>query len=187
MRKYMQRPSIVGALTVRPKTHCGMLNGLSTLVFLFASDTAQASYFVDTPPESIELRMAGCFADRECAAQAERLIPLFANRKGIPVTYVREVLGNCLSPDSHMGFCVTYEVFAVKDELEKIVQARLQKNSRDKAALPMRDMEQWSRRLAKECSREVEKEAPGAGRLYSNELIVSCESDRAIAFVKKLR
>jgi len=136
---------------------------------------------------SIELKMAGCFADNECAAQAGRLIPLFAKSKEMPVTDVREVLGNCLSPDSNMGFCVMYEVFAVKDELAEIVQARLRKNPRDKAVLPLRDLEKWSRRLEKECFRKVEKETPDAKGFYLSELIVSCESHRAIATVKKLR
>jgi hypothetical protein len=167
--------------------HWAVFNGLFTLVCLFVSATAEASYFVDTPPESIELRMAGCFADTECAAQAERLIPLFAKSEGRPVDDVRDVLANCVSPDSNMGFCVMYEVFAVTDELEKIVQARLQKNPRDKAALPVRDMKRWRRRLEKECFRKVEKDTPGAGGLYLSEQVIACESERAMALVIQLR
>ena len=164
-----------------------MLIRIFTPLLLFASTSAQASYFVDTPQVSIDVRMEGCFADRKCAAQAARLVPLFARSTGIPQEDVRRALENCLTPDSNMGFCVSYEVFAVKDDLNNIVQTRLRKNPLDKAALKLRDMQNWSRKLEKECLRNVKKDKPDAGGLYLRELIVGCESDRVIATVKKLR
>jgi hypothetical protein len=164
-----------------------MLVRLFTSLLFFTSATAQASYFVDTPPISIDLRMEGCFADRKCAAQAARLIPRFARSRGMPQADVRKALGNCLSPELNMAFCVSFEVFAVKDELHEIVQARLRKNPADKAALPLRDMQNWSRTVRKECFRNVKKEEPDARGRYLSEVLVGCESSIVIASVKKLR
>jgi hypothetical protein len=158
-----------------------------SLLAVFVSSTAHASFFVDAPPTTIAREMAECFAEKDCAAQADRLIPLFAKSNGMTVAHLQETLNNCESPDSNMGFCVAYVVFAVKDELTEIVRVRLRKNPRDKAALPLRDMAVWGQRLENQCFREVSKEMPDAGGMYLREQVVACEMDRAIETVMRLR
>jgi hypothetical protein len=164
-----------------------MIIRILSILVLFASTTVHASQFVDGPAQSIELDMADCFADKDCAAQADRLIPLFAKNRGMQVSEVRETLENCLSGVTNMGFCAQYEVFAVTDELAEIVRVRLQKHPNDKAARPLRDMKAWSRRLENACFRKVDKEMPDASGIYYGEQVVICELYRVIEVVKELR
>jgi hypothetical protein len=173
-----------------PSTLLGQINmptKLLALVLLLVSTTAEASYFVDAPPISIDEYMEGCFADKACAAQAERLIPLFATSKGMTETEVRETLHSCISPDRNMGFCVMYEIFALEDELKDIVRTRLQKKPQDKLALPVRDIEPWSERVRGKCMRQIEKEEPEAQGLYFSELTLACRSNKVRTTLKKLR
>lgn len=160
---------------------------LLALVLLLVSTTAEASYFVDAPSISIDEYMEGCFTEKACAAQADRLIPVFATSKGMTEAEVRETLHSCISPDRNMGFCAMYEIFALEDELKDMFRTRLQKNPKDKLALPVRDIEPWFERVRAKCMRQIERAEPEAAGLYFSELTLACQSHKVKTTLKKLR
>lgn len=149
--------------------------------------SAQGSYFVDTPARSVDEELNGCFSDRDCSAQAKLLIPLFAKQRGMNEADVRNILDNCLSPDRNMSFCVSYELFAVRFELDQKLNSL--GRTCDKACndFIQQKHSEWSKSVTTRCEKEAALETQGGGGLYEGELIVSCEFEATKSKILSLR
>jgi len=119
-------------------------------VLLLMAQSAQASFFVDSPDKSIDEKMRDCFSDTQCALQAQVLIPVFARQRATDDVEVEQKLNNCSSPDRNMSFCASYELFALwyklMERMRQGLQQRLQMNSGRAVAHQVPDQNVWQRR-----------------------------------------
>jgi hypothetical protein len=151
---------------------------------MLVSSFAHSSYFVDTPDRSIDEIMSGCFSDHDCGLQAEKLIPLFAKKRGMTPDKVKNVLNTCLSPDRNMSFCASYELFALRFELNTKVSLLVEAGGKS-CERPLRNqISAWEKSVTNLCKKKAEKQTEGTWGINTYEIEIGCEIDSTKSILK---
>lgn len=147
------------------------------------------TYFSETPPQSIDILMEGCFNDQECARYSESLIPRYSKESNIDEKVLKETLKDCLANNSSMKVCAGFELFVLENEFADVLSDAIEPAGEHCENTMQKRQYTWENHIAAKCDREAREEACDGnvcGTIYGS-IYISCTSNSFLKRIKAIR